>query len=89
MSGTPQIEMYAADWCPYCARARTLLESKGVAFTEIDVDMVPGARNEMTARGGGDTVPQICIGGRAVGGGDELQALDAAGDLDPLLKNGA
>lgn len=85
----PQVEMYASDWCGYCRRARALLESKGVAFTEIDVEAVPGARGEMTARGGGDTVPQIFIGGQAVGGSDELQALDAAGRLDPLLKNGA
>jgi glutaredoxin 3 len=85
----PQIEMYVSDWCPYCARARALLRSKGVAFTEIDVEAVPGARSEMAARGGGDTVPQIFIGGNAVGGCDELQALDAAGHLDPLLKNGA
>jgi glutaredoxin 3 len=86
---TPQVELYAADWCPYCARARALLQSKGVAFTEIDVEAVPGARSEMTTRGGGDTVPQIFIGGRAVGGSDELHALDVAGRLDPLLKNGA
>jgi glutaredoxin 3 len=87
--GAPQVEMYASDWCGYCRRARALLEKKGVAFTEIDVDMVPGAREEMVARGGGDTVPQVFIGGKAVGGCDELQALDAAGRLDPLLKNGA
>ena len=87
--GAPQVEMYASDWCGYCRRARALLEKKGVAFTEIDVDMIPGARSEMVARGGGDTVPQVFIGGRAVGGCDELQALDAAGRLDPLLKNGA
>ena len=87
--GTPQVEMYASDWCGYCRRARALLEKKGVAFTEIDVDMIPGARAEMVARGGGDTVPQVFIGGQAVGGCDELQALDAAGRLDPLLKNGA
>jgi glutaredoxin 3 len=87
--GAPQVEMYASDWCGYCRRARALLERKGVAFTEIDVDMVPGAREEMVARGGGDTVPQVFIGGQAVGGCDELQALDAAGRLDPLLKNGA
>ncbi len=86
---TAPVEMYAADWCPYCARARALLQSKGVAFTEIDVEAVPGARSEMAARGGGDTVPQIFIGGTAVGGCDELQALDAVGRLDPLLKNGA
>lgn len=89
MSSTAQIEMYASDWCPYCARARALLQAKGVVFTEIDVEAVPGARGEMTARGGGDTVPQIFIGGKAVGGCDELEALDAAGRLDPLLKNGA
>ena len=88
--GAPQVEMYASDWCGYCRRARALLEKKGVAFTEIDVDMIPGARAEMVARGGGDTVPQVFIGGQAVGGCDELQALDAAGRLDPLLKkNGA
>jgi len=85
----PQVEMYTSDWCPYCRRARVLLESKGVVFTEIDVDMIPGARGEMAARGGGDTIPQVFIGGKAVGGCDELQALDAAGRLDPLLKNGA
>jgi len=85
----PQVEMYASDWCGYCRRARALLQKKGVAFTEIDVDMIPGARGEMVARGGGDTVPQVFIGGRAVGGCDELHALDAAGRLDPLLKNGA
>jgi len=88
--GAPLVEMYASDWCGYCRRARALLEKKGVAFTEIDVDMIPGARAEMVARGGGDTVPQVFIGGQAVGGCDELQALDAAGRLDPLLKkNGA
>jgi glutaredoxin 3 len=85
----PQVEMYASDWCGYCRRARALLESKGVAFIEIDVDMIPGARAEMVARGGGDTVPQVFIGGKPVGGSDELHALDAAGRLDPLLKNGA
>ena len=85
----PQVVIYTTDWCPYCARARSLLELKGVAYAEIDVDAVPGARDEMLARGGGDTVPQIFIGGRPVGGSDELHALDAAGRLDPLLKNGA
>ena len=81
--------MYASDLCPYCIRARRLLDSKGVAYTEIDVDAIPGARSEMMARGGGDTVPQIFIAGQPVGGCDELQALDEAGQLDPMLKNGA
>lgn len=86
---TPQVEMYISDWCPYCARARALLEAKGVAYTEIDVDAIAGARGQMTARGGGDTVPQVFIGGKPVGGCDELHELDAAGRLDPMLKNGA
>jgi glutaredoxin 3 len=82
----PKVLMYVTDWCPYCARARSLLASKGVAFEEIDVDAVAGAREEMMARSGCDTVPQIFIGGQHVGGSDELQALDAAGRLDSLLK---
>jgi glutaredoxin 3 len=86
---TPPVVMYMTDWCPYCARARALLEAKGVTLTEIDVEVVPGARSEMMARGGGDSVPQVFIGGTPVGGCDELQALDVAGRLDPLLKNGA
>ena len=86
---TPQVEIYVSDWCPYCARARSLLEAKGVAFTEIDVDASAAARSEMLARGGGDTVPQIFIGGKPVGGCDELHALDADGRLDPMLRNGA
>ena len=78
--------MYVTDWCPYCVRARSLLADKGVAVEEIDVEMVPGAREEMRARSGRDTVPQIFIGESHVGGSDDLQALDADGRLDPLLK---
>jgi len=78
--------MYVTGWCPYCARARGLFESKGIAIEEIDVEAVPGARGEMMARSGCATVPQIFIGERHVGGSDELYALDAAGRLDPLLK---
>jgi glutaredoxin 3 len=86
---TPEVVVYLSDWCSYCRRARALLESKGIAFREIDVDMVPEARAEMLARGGGSSVPQIFIGGTAVGGADELHALDASGRLDSMLKNGA
>ncbi len=78
--------MYVTDWCPYCARARSLLAAKGVAVEEIDVEAVPGAREEMRARSGRDTVPQIFIGASHVGGCDDLQALDADGRLDALLK---
>jgi glutaredoxin 3 len=82
----PKVVMYVTDWCPYCTSARSLLEAKGVAAEEIDVDAVPGARAEMRARSGRDTVPQIFIGERHVGGSDELHALDAAGTLDEMLK---
>jgi glutaredoxin 3 len=84
-----RIVMYSTDWCPYCTRARGLLESKGVAYEVIDIDEHPEARAEMMARSGRRSVPQIFIGDTHVGGCDDLYALDAAGGLDPLLKSGA
>lgn len=81
-----RVIMYSSDWCGYCRRARRLLEVKGIAFEEIDVDLVPGARQEMEARSGRDTVPQIFIGTSHIGGCDELHALEAAGGLDSLVK---
>ena len=80
-----KVQMYATSWCPYCERARRLLRGKHVDFEEIDVEERPEAREEMTARSGRRTVPQIFIGERHVGGSDELYDLDAAGGLDPLL----
>jgi glutaredoxin 3 len=77
--------MYATSWCGYCARARHLLATKGVAFTEIDVEQVPGSREEMQQRSGRSSVPQIFIGGQHVGGYDDMRALDQRGGLDPLL----
>ncbi len=81
--------MYARGWCSYCARARRLLSAKGVDFEEIDVEAQPGAFEEMIARSGRRTVPQIFIGDRHIGGCDELYALEASGGLDPLLNSGA
>jgi len=74
-----QVLMYVTGWCPYCGRARSLLEGKGVAVEEIDVEAVPGARAQMMARCGQNTVPQIFIG-------TEHVELDATGRLDSLLK---
>ncbi len=83
----PRIVMYATSWCPYCARARRLLQSKGAQFEEIDLDEQPEARAQMITRSGGRrTVPQIFIGDTHIGGSDDLYALDASGGLDPLLK---
>jgi glutaredoxin 3 len=77
--------MYATGWCPYCSRARALLERKGATWTEIDVEAEPERRAEMIARSGRRTVPQIFIGDRPVGGSDELHELDEKGELDALL----
>lgn len=78
--------VYSSDWCPYCIRAKQLLESKGVAFEEIKVDGKPQLRAEMTQKAGRTSVPQIWIGSRHVGGCDDLFALERAGKLDTLLQ---
>jgi glutaredoxin 3 len=82
--GNPVV-MYATSWCGYCRRARQLLTARGVPFTEIDVDQVPGSRAEMEQRSGRTSVPQIFIGTTHVGGYDDLRALDARGGIEPLL----
>jgi glutaredoxin 3 len=84
-----KVEMYATAWCPYCARARALLQKKGVAFDEIDIDEEPRRRDEMIRRAGRTSVPQIFIDGEHIGGSDEMAALDRAGKLDPKLGIGA
>lgn len=86
MSETPDIVIYSTGWCPYCVRARALLERKGAAFREVKVDEDPAERAAMLARSGGRrSVPQIFIGERHVGGFDELYALEKAGELDALI----
>lgn len=80
------IEIYTKFTCGYCARAKALLSGKGVRFTEYDIMEQPEKRPEMLSRANGrQTVPQIFIDGRHVGGCDDLFALDRAGELDPLL----
>ena len=83
----PPITLYVTGWCPYCQRAKALLDSKQLAFNEVDVDEDPKLRQEMTARSGRRTVPQIFIGERHVGGCDDLVALEARGELDQLVSN--
>jgi glutaredoxin 3 len=82
----PDVVVYLAGWCPYCQRARGLLSNKGVQFREIDVDDDPKLREEMVARSGRRTVPQIFIGEKHVGGCDDLFALDGRGELDRLIQ---
>ena len=84
-----EVEIYTTPLCPYCWRAKRLLEKKGVAFVEIDLWQHPQRRPEMIERAGGRrTVPQLFVDGRAIGGSDELAALESSGDLDALLSAG-
>jgi glutaredoxin 3 len=86
MSSTePKVLMYTTAWCPYCNRARALFQQKGVAYKDIDVEQVEGARDEMRARSGRNTVPQIFVGELHLGGYDDTRALDQKGELDKLL----
>ena len=81
------VVMYCTGVCPYCRMAERLLAARGVADIEkIRIDLAPGKREEMVARTGRRTVPQIYIGDTHVGGFDDLSALDAAGGLEPLLR---
>ncbi len=81
-----KVEIYSTMWCGYCARARALLQKKGVAFDDIDIDTDGSKRDEMIKRAGGRTsVPQIFIDGVHVGGSDDLAALERAGKLDAML----
>lgn len=83
---TPKVEIYTKWGCPYCVRAKALLDSKGVAYEEYDVTLGGPKKAEMLARvPGAQTVPQVLIGDEAVGGSDDLAALERAGKLDALL----
>ena len=77
--------MYTKQRCSWCTRARQLFADKGIPFTDIDVESVPGSREEMRVRSGRDTVPQIFICGRHVGGYEDTHALELGGELDSLL----
>lgn len=80
------VELYVTQTCPYCVRAKNLLEAKGADYKEIDVSYDDDLRNKMVERAGGQrTVPQIFINGKHVGGSDDLQALENKGALDALL----
>ena len=86
----PAIEIYTKSFCPYCWRAKMLLQAKGAEFREISVDVGGAEKERMVQRSRGrTTVPQIFIGEIHVGGCDDLIALDRDGKLDPLIGQGA
>ncbi|MEM9622005.1 MAG: glutaredoxin 3 [Pseudomonadota bacterium] len=77
------IEIYTKSYCPYCHRAKRLLEARDLAYTEYDVTFDTAGQREMITRTAGRTVPQIIIDGKPVGGSDELIVLDQTGKLHP------
>ena len=82
-----KVEIYTKFGCPYCYRAKRLLDGKGATYEEYDITLGGPQRAEMIQRATGrTTVPQIFIDGQHIGGSDDLAALDARGGLDPLLQ---
>ena len=79
------VVIYTRPFCGFCSRAVSLLEQKGVAYTEIEAGMDPDKRREMMERSGRSTFPQIFIAGQHIGGCDDMMALERAGKLDPML----
>ncbi|HAT3977335.1 TPA: glutaredoxin 3 [Legionella pneumophila] len=82
-----EVILYTTGYCPYCIKAKELLDKKKVIYTEIRVDLQPELREEMIQKSGRRTVPQIFINNQAIGGCDDLYALEAQGTLNELLKN--
>ena len=81
-----KVEVYSTTYCPYCVRAKQLLDAKDVEFTEIDVTGDDDARIALVEKSGGrKTVPQIFIDGQSIGGYDDLRALEESGKLDSML----
>jgi glutaredoxin 3 len=81
----PLIEVYTRPFCGFCARAIGLLRAKGREFKEIEAGFDPAVRKEMIDRSGRSTFPQIFVGGKHVGGCDDLVALEDAGKFDAML----
>ena len=84
--GSPVIQVYSKEWCPYCAKAKALLRSKQLKFEEINVTSDAGAEQEMIARSQRRTVPQIFIDDRSIGGYDDLSQLNATSKLNQFFK---
>ena len=83
------VTVYTSSSCGYCMRALNLLQRRGIEYTEISVEDSPGLRDELVARSGRRSLPQIYLGERYLGGAEELAAMDRSGELDRLLAEGA
>jgi len=82
---TANVTIYTTAYCPYCVRAKMLLDKKGVSYEEIAVDRQPDKRIEMEMKSGGTSVPQIFINGKHIGGCDDMYELEMDKELDALL----
>ncbi len=82
----PKVTIYTTSYCPYCTRAKQLLTRKGVAFEEIDAEGDDALRAWLVEKTGQQTVPQIFVGERSLGGFSDIDALDRQGKLDPILR---
>lgn len=84
----PKIEVYTKDYCGYCAQAKILLRSKGLDFEETDITYSVQQQAAVQKRSGRRTVPQIFVDGAAIGGFDDLVALNVSGQLDAMMSDG-
>jgi glutaredoxin 3 len=82
----PKVTVYTKEGCPFCVRAKRLLEKKGVRFEEVNVEHNDALRTWLVERSGQRTVPQIFVGDRSLGGFSDVDALDREGKLDPILR---
>jgi glutaredoxin 3 len=82
----PRVTVYSKDHCPYCVRAKRLLEKKGVAFEEVNVEGRDDLRDWLVETTGQRTVPQVFVDDRALGGFTDIAALDEQGQLDAILR---
>jgi len=76
------IEIYTKQWCPFCAKTKALLQSKGLSYQQIDVTTDEALQQEMVKRSGRRTVPQVFLDGESIGGYDDLANLNVTGELD-------
>lgn len=81
-----KVEVYTVDYCPYCRKAKAILDAKGVQYSEIDITDDPMMREKLVELSEGrTTVPQIFINGKCIGGSSDLESLKSSGELDILL----
>jgi glutaredoxin 3 len=79
------VTVYSTTWCPWCDRAKALLNARGIAFDDVNIEREPDFRQKLVDLTGGYTVPQIVIGEKPIGGFQQLRALAASGELGELL----